>query len=60
VPIPVERGTWYGTSPFSAPLYFEEGEIPVFPVRSGFNVWISSRGILRCSGKIWTISKVSK
>jgi hypothetical protein len=57
VNIPVDCGVWYGTSPFSAPLYFEEGQAPVFPVRSGFNVWISSNGILRCNGKTWILSQ---
>jgi hypothetical protein len=57
VNIPVDCGPWYGTSPFSAPLLFEEGETPVFPVRSGYNVWISHSGILRCSGKTWMLSE---
>jgi len=59
VAIPVDCGFWYGTSPFSEPLYFEEGETPVFPVRPGFNVWISSTGILRCSGKTWTFTRIN-
>jgi len=54
--IPVSSGPWYGTSPFAEPLYFTEGEIPVFPVHSGVNVWISSEGILRCSGKTWVLN----
>ena len=57
--IPVGCGTWYGTSPFSAPLFFKEGEPTVFPVRPGLNVWISTSGILRCSGKTWILSPLS-
>jgi len=58
VNIPVGRGPWYGTSPFSEPLCFKEGETPAFPVRPGLNVWISKDGILRCTGKVWTISRI--
>ncbi|WP_461247392.1 hypothetical protein [Treponema sp. R6D11] len=56
--VPVACGPWYGTSPFGEPLFFDEGETPSFPVRPGFNVWVSSGGILRVSGKTWTISGV--
>jgi hypothetical protein len=58
VSIPAASGHWYGTSPFSVPLYFAKDETPVFPVRSGLNVWISPGGILRCNGKTWTISRI--
>ncbi|MCL2243519.1 MAG: hypothetical protein FWC03_03510 [Treponema sp.] len=58
-PIPVPAGLWYGSSPFSEPLYFEEDEQPVFPVRSGINVWISADGILRCNGKAWIFNEMS-
>ena len=52
---PVPAGTWYGASPFAEPLFFEEGEPPVFPVfaSSGINVWISEEGILRVNGNTW-------
>jgi hypothetical protein len=53
VEIPVPAGLWYGTSPFTEPLFFKAGENPVFPVHAGINVWISSEGILRVSGKTW-------
>ena len=53
MPISVPAGVWYGTSPFSEPLYFTEDETPVFPIRSGINVWVSAEGILRCNGNIW-------
>jgi hypothetical protein len=56
VNIPVSSGTWYGTSPFAEPLHFEEGELPVFPVRPGINVWISGEGILRCNGNTWVFN----
>jgi hypothetical protein len=56
VAIPVGGDPWYGTSPFSAPLYFEKGKTPLFPVRPGLNVWISPNGILRVSGKTWIFS----
>jgi hypothetical protein len=56
VNIPVPGGTWYGTSPFAEPLSFTRGTIPIFPVRPGINVWVSSEGILRCSGKAWVLS----
>jgi len=49
--IPVSSGPWYGGSPFTAPLWFEEGEIPAFPVRSAVEVWICGEGILRCNKK---------
>jgi len=52
-PFPVPAGPWYGSSPFAGPLIFEEGKQPVFPVRSGFNVWISAEGILRVNGNAW-------
>jgi len=55
--IPVAAGTWYGTSPFADPLFFAEGETPVFPVRSGVNVWVSETGILRVSGSTWVLTK---
>jgi hypothetical protein len=54
--IPVSGGPWYGTSPFSEPLSFSRGENPLFPVRPGVNVWVSSEGILRCNGKAWVLS----
>lgn len=54
-PIPVPSGTWYGTSPFAEPLIFAEGETPVFPVRSGINIWISSEGILRSTPETWIL-----
>ena len=57
VNIPAGSGPWYGTSLFSEPLYFDEGEKQVFPVRPGLNVWISEEGILRVSGKTWTITR---
>jgi hypothetical protein len=53
MPVPVFPGPWYGTSPFAEPLYFAEDQSPVFPVRSGLNVWISAEGILRCNNKTW-------
>lgn len=51
--IPVPSGYWYGTSPFAAPLFFTEEQQPVFPVRSGVNVWISAEGILKVNGETW-------
>jgi hypothetical protein len=59
VSISAGSGPWYGTSPFREPLYFDENEKPVFPVHSGLNVWISHEGILRVSGKAWTINPLS-
>ena len=55
--IPVPAGNWYGTSPFADPLFFPEGETPVFPIRSGVNVWVSGKGILRISGKTWIFTE---
>jgi hypothetical protein len=57
LPIPVPAGVWYGTSPFAQPLQFEEDEIPVFPVSQGVNAWVSTAGILRCSGKTWVFAE---
>jgi len=56
--IPVPAGTWYGTSPFAMPIIFTEADIKnnggaVFPVRSGINVWISEKGILRVNTGAW-------
>jgi len=51
--LPVPAGIWYGTSPFAEPLFFAEGETPVFPVRPGINVWFSAEGILRVNGSAW-------
>jgi len=50
-------GPWYGSSPFADPLFFNEGETPVFQVRPGINIWISDEGILRCNGKTWVFKK---
>jgi len=59
--LPVRRqeeksSLWYGTSPFSTPLFFAKGEPAVFPVRPGINVWISEDGILRVNGNVWVFS----
>jgi len=54
--IPVSSGPWYGASPFAKPLFFAEGQTPVFPVRSGINLWVSPEGILRVSGKAWVFT----
>jgi hypothetical protein len=51
--VPVPEGSWYGTSPFAQPLFFGRETYPVFPVRPGINVWISSEGILRVNGNVW-------
>jgi len=48
---------WYGASPFVKPLFFEDGEQPVFPVRQGFNVWVSSEGMLRVNGNSWVFTE---
>jgi len=44
------QGPWYSISPFAKPLFFEEGELAIFPVRPGINVWFSAEGILRVNG----------
>ncbi|MCL2808606.1 MAG: hypothetical protein FWD24_00930 [Treponema sp.] len=51
--IDVPSGLWYGCSPFEKPYFFNEGETPVFPVRPGMNVWVSTKGILRVNGNAW-------
>ena len=58
-------GPWIGTSPFSAPLFFES--TPVFPVRaadpdsgsgsSPADTWISTEGILRCNAETYIFLK---
>jgi len=58
--IPAPLDTWYGTSPFGQPLFFSKDETPVFPVRSGINVWVSVSGILRCTSKTWMFSEFDK
>ena len=57
---PVPASVWYGSSPFSDPLYFTEDETPAFPIRSGINVWISAEGILKCNGKIWVFMEAGR
>jgi len=59
IAISVPAGPWYGASPFAEPLYFdfEEGETPVFPVRSGINVWVSAEGILRFTDKTYVFTE---
>jgi hypothetical protein len=54
---PVPVGLWYGVSPFAKPLFLANGEQPVFPVHSGFNVWVSAEGILRVNGNTWIFNK---
>jgi hypothetical protein len=49
----VPAGTWYDTSPFTKPLFFAERVQPVFPIRPGLNVWVSTEGILRVNGNTW-------
>jgi len=52
-------GPWIGTSPFAAPLYFDDS--PVFPVCAPETVtasypidtWISTDGILRCTAETY-------
>ncbi|MCL1993876.1 MAG: hypothetical protein FWG66_13110 [Spirochaetes bacterium] len=55
-PIPVPHGVWHGSSPFSRPLVFEEGQPPVFPARALTEVWISSEGILRSNNSAWSFT----
>ena len=54
--IPVSSGPWYSGSPFAAPLFFEEGTTPVFPVRSVVEIWVCNEGILRCNKKAWVFT----
>ena len=51
--VPVSPGPWIGTSPFAPPLLFET--VPVFPVRSTADTWVSSEGILRCNTDAWIL-----
>jgi hypothetical protein len=46
-------GPWIGTSPFAAPLFFEEA--PVFPVRPAGDTWVSAEGLLRCNSEAWIL-----
>ena len=50
--IPATPGPWYGTSPFAKPLFFEEDEALIFPVRSGVNLWFCADGILKVNGNV--------
>ncbi|MCL2720725.1 MAG: hypothetical protein FWD47_05240 [Treponema sp.] len=52
----VPSDLWYGCSLFEKPLYFTEGETPVFSVRPGMNVWVSAKGILRVNGNAWVFT----
>ncbi|MDR0465685.1 MAG: hypothetical protein LBG94_11315 [Treponema sp.] len=56
--IPITSSLWYGTSPFTKPLSFKEGEPSIFPIRPGINVWISDDGILRVDGKTWVFTEM--
>jgi hypothetical protein len=56
--IPVPPCPWYGTSPFTKPLFFTNDEAGIFPVRPGVNLWVSSEGILRINGNTWVITKI--
>jgi len=59
--VTVAPGPWIGTSPFAAPLYFDDGA--TFPVRvpetvpntGSFPVdtWISAEGIVRCNAQTY-------
>ena len=51
--IPVPAGPWYGSSPFTTPLIFEDGNDPVFPVWAWTDIWVSAEGILRCNQNAW-------
>ncbi|MDR1586682.1 MAG: hypothetical protein LBS57_04420 [Treponema sp.] len=50
--IPLPPGLWVGTSPFAAPLSFED-TAAVFPVCEAVDTWVSEAGILRCSREAW-------
>ena len=54
--VPVSPGPWIGTSPFAAPMVFEE--VPVFPVRPAVDTWISAEGLLRCNSEAWMLINV--
>jgi len=56
ITVPLSARVWYGTSPFSEPLLFAEGEPLVFKAHTGINAWISVEGILRCDGKVWFLT----
>ena len=56
--LPVPSGEWYGTSPFSKPLFVNSGEPSIFLIRPGINIWISKEGVLRVNGDIWVLNKI--
>jgi hypothetical protein len=58
--IPVPAGKWYSTSPFAEPLFFQEGETSIFPIRSGINTWISCKGILKANKEAWIFTEITK
>jgi hypothetical protein len=51
--VPTGPGPWTGTSPFAAPLFFEDA--PVFPVRPAGDTWVSAEGLLRCNTEAWIL-----
>jgi len=53
--VPVGPGPWIGASPFAAPLVFEGGVTPVFPVRPTADTWVSAEGLLRCNSETWIL-----
>ena len=56
--IPVSSGPWTGTSPFAGLIYFDE--IPLFPVKTATDTWVSAEGILRCNNQTWIFIKNEK
>jgi hypothetical protein len=56
-PLPVPPGVWIGTSPFAAPLRFEDGRAPAFPLRDQADLWVSAAGILRANRKAWILTE---
>jgi hypothetical protein len=55
IAIPVPPGPWIGASPFSPPLFFGEGERPVFSAGTSPETWFSPAGVLRCTAETWIL-----
>jgi hypothetical protein len=44
---------WIGTSPFAPPVQAADGETLRLQAGTGVETWVSSQGIVRCTGTVW-------
>lgn len=53
IPVPGLGVEWIGVSPFAMPVQAEPGGFLRLPVRNQIETWISSLGVLHCTGETW-------